>query len=164
MAGGAAGGLAGASAGGGEAADASDGGAAGQLDLFALDIAALGARLHEELAFRDKLEELPETVVYTLLGIEPESVAALKCLFSSGATAEEVILLEASNTEAVDVLRKTLETRREEQMKLYASYAPNEVNYLREAVLEVKGLSLFYCVSADSQAAKEWIAAVFADQ
>ena len=135
-----------ASAGGGQ------GGAA-----FTMDVESFGEKLYKELQYRDQLEELDPVIVYTLLGIAPEDVAAQKNYFSSGATAEEIIVFKAVDQKAADALKLTIENRIEYQKEIYASYAPEEVNYLKGAVLEQKGEYVVYCVAEDSAAAKSMI-------
>ena len=125
---------------------------------FAVDVEALGERLYQELEFRDRLEEIEPKVVYALLGIDQNGVAAQKNYFSSGATAEEIIVIQSVGKDEHNALKLALESRIETQKEVYASYAPEEVSYLRGAILEEKGDYLVYCVAADAEAAKKLIA------
>lgn len=131
---------------------------------FSLDVPALGEKLYQELEFRDRLEELDASVVCALLGVEEGDIEAQKNYFSSGATAEEIIVFKAAGSEAADALRQALEARLADQMEIYASYAPEEVGYLKGAVLEDKGEYLVFCVAADSAAAKKLIDDAFSDR
>ncbi|MDR0469207.1 MAG: DUF4358 domain-containing protein, partial [Peptococcaceae bacterium] len=121
---------------------------------FAMDVNAFGETVYQSLTFRDQLEELPPAVVCTLLGIDGDAVLEQKNYFSSGATAEEFIVFHAASSEAFRAIKAAVETRITDQMDIYASYAPEEVSYLKGAVLAEKGEYLVYCVSADSDAAK----------
>lgn len=138
--------------------------AGAEAPAFAMDVEACGDQLRRELEFRDQLEELEPPVVYALLGVDGGDVAAQKNYFGSGATAEEIIIFQAAGSEAAGRLRLALEARIESQKEIYASYAPNEVAYLRGAVLEQKGDYLVYCVAADGAAAKDLIDRVLKDQ
>jgi len=124
---------------------------------FTLDVERAGERLYEELTYRDALEELPAAVVYVLLGIDEGHVSAQKNYFSSGATAEEVIVFQAKDEAALKALRQAVEARIEDQKDVYVSYAPKEVDYLKGAVVEEKGAYLIYCVAEDSAAAAKLI-------
>ena len=137
-------------------------GGAGQ-PAFTLDVAEAGQRLYQELEFRDQLEELNPVVVYTLLGIDESHVAAQKNYFGSGATAEEVVVLQAVDQEALQQLRFALEARLETQIDIYADYAPEEVSYLRGAVLEEKDVYIILCVAADADAAARLVGELFAE-
>ena len=124
---------------------------------FTLDINIAGERIRQELTYRDNLEELAPVVVYTLLGIDENDVADQKNYFSSGATAEEIIVFQAVDGEALQALRKAVEARIADQKDIYASYAPEEVVYLQNAILEEKGAYLIYCVPADTDAAAKLV-------
>ncbi|MCL1805233.1 MAG: DUF4358 domain-containing protein [Clostridiales bacterium] len=121
---------------------------------FTMDVGAFGDRLYRELEFRDQLEELEPSVVYALLGVDGGDVAAQKNYFSSGATAEEIILFQGVDAEAAGKLMKALEARLDYQKEVYASYAPEEVNYLKRAILLDKGAYVVFCVAADADAAR----------
>ena len=121
---------------------------------FSMDVDASAERLYRELDYRDRLEELDPGVVYILLGIREEEVAALKGYFSSGATAEEIVVLQAAEEESIKALRAALEARIAYQKEVYASYAPEEVLYLQGAILMEKGEYLIYCVAADAEEAE----------
>jgi hypothetical protein len=130
---------------------------------FVMDVGAFGEAVYQNLTFRDQLEELAPTVVYTLLGIDGDGVLEQKNYFSSGATVEELIVFHAADREALNALKTAVEARIADQMSIYASYAPEEVNYLKGAVLAEKGDYLVYCVAADSDAAKKLIEDTLAD-
>ena len=128
-----------------------------QTPVFTLDVSAFGDALFTDLDFRDQLEELDPLIVYTLLGIDGDHVAAQKNFFSSGATAEEILVFQAVDQEAMHALKKAIEARIEDQKRVYVSYAPEEVIYLKGAVLEERGDYLVYCVAADAVSARKMI-------
>jgi len=129
---------------------------------FALDVSAAGKRLRDELEYRDSLEELDATVVYTLLGIDANDVIEQKNYFSSGATAEEIIVFKASGKDALGTLKAVIEARIEDQQNVYVSYAPQEVGYLKNAIIETKDNYLIYCVPVDPEAAAKLAQDIFA--
>jgi hypothetical protein len=126
--------------------------------LFILDVAALGERLYTDLEYRDQLEELEPEIVFTLLGINSADVTAQKNYFSSGATAEEIVVLQAPDRAAALRLKEALAARIKDQQEVYASYAPAEVAYLEQAILEDKENYVVYCVPVDAEAAARLIA------
>jgi len=124
-----------------------------KVEAFVLDVAAAGERLHSELEYRDDLEALDQLIVCALLGLRDSDVDQLSSYFSSGATAEEILVFKAVDEDALKSLRSAVETRVEDQKKVYVSYAPEEIAYLDGAVIVDRDLYLIYCVSADSQKA-----------
>ncbi len=143
------------SSGGGAAGVSGGGNTPGE--SFALDVAALGEKLYTELEYRDQLEELEPEVVYTMLGIDAADVAAQKNYFSSGATAEEIIVFQATDGAAASRLKDALAARCQDQQDVYASYAPEEVGYLQQSVLVDKENYVVFCVPVDAQAAEKLI-------
>lgn len=143
----------------GSSAPAGGGGPAGgdPAQPFTLDVAALGERLHAELEYRDQLEELEPEIVYTMLGIDAADVASQKNYISSGATAEEIIIFQAVDREAAVRLQDALAARCQDQQEVYASYAPEEIGYLQQAVLMDKENYVVFCVPVDGQAAEKLI-------
>jgi len=135
-----------------------------QTQEFKLDVEELGEKLFQELSYRDQLEELAPAVVYALLGLDRDDVIEMKNYFSSTATAEEIVVLLAKDGEAVERLKRAFELRIEDQKRLYASYAPEEVDYLNGAVLEVKGDYLVFCVAEDPAAAKQLVSEAIAER
>ena len=133
------------------------GGSDAQRSGLSLDVSAFGERLYQELSYRDQLEELDPLILYTLLGIDGSHVLEQKNYFSSGATAEELIVFQAADADALRTLKRAVEGRIKDQSSLYASYAPGEVAYLKAAVLEEKGDYLVYCVSSDEEAARKMV-------
>jgi len=130
---------------------------------FTMDVAAFGEETFQRLTFRDQMDELAPTVVCMLLGINSDDVLEQKNYFSSVATAEELIVFHAADKEALGTIKAAVEARVADQIELYASYAPEEVSYLKGAVIMEKGDYLVYCVAADSDAAKELIEGLLAD-
>jgi len=138
------------------------GGKAPAASVFTMDVSAAGERLYKELEYRDTLEELDPAIVFTLLGINEDDVAEVKCYFSSGATAEEVIVFKATDAKALEALKTAVSERIEDQKNVYVSYAPQEVAYLKGAIVQAKGDYLIYCVPADSQAGAKLTNELFA--
>ena len=135
-----------------------------QPTVFSMDVAQEGDRLYRELDYRDRLEELAPSVVYTLLGIEEGDVLELKNYFSSGATAEEILVIKAKDQDALARLRFLIDTRVQDQMDIYVSYAPEEVEYLKAAVIDSKEDYLVYCVSSSPDKAGELVKDMFAQE
>jgi hypothetical protein len=128
-----------------------------------MDVGAFTEAVYQRLTFRDQMEGLAPSVVYTLLGIDGDDVLEQKNYFSSGATAEEFIVFHAAGAEALGALKAAVEARIADQSAVYASYAPEEVSYLKGAVLVEKGGYLVYCVAADAEAARKAIEEAFAN-
>ena len=130
---------------------------------FSLDVAEAGERLYDGLVFRETLEELPPEILYVLLGIDESDVLGQKNYFSSGATAEEIIVFQGVNAEAAARLEAVLAERIQEQKDIYAAYGPQEVVYLQGAVLLTKGDYVLYCVASGGEEAQALAKEILAD-
>ncbi|MEA4893052.1 MAG: DUF4358 domain-containing protein [Peptococcaceae bacterium] len=122
-----------------------------------IDLSSVTERLLTEVPYEEELVPVAPEVFFDLFGVAEEDVAEQYNYFSGGATAEEIVVMKAVGREALDRLVKAAENRIAYQKDIYASYAPEEVVRLNNAVLLTEGDSLFLCISADSDKAREVI-------
>ena len=90
---------------------------------------------------------------YDIEGVE-KSVVYL----GSGATAEEITVLECTDADAAkNQVEPAMKQHIENQITSFESYVPAEVAKLKEAVIRVGGKYVAVCVSDDSAAAEKII-------
>ena len=77
--------------------------------------------------------------------------------FSSGATAEELVLFKAKDESGVQKLSDAVKARIDYQIGAFESYVPEEVPKLKKAVIIVSGLYVAMYVAADYDAAEKAI-------
>lgn len=104
----------------------------------------------KNIQFDDEVAEINEGVIERLYSM-PEGVSG-RVLIGSGATAEEVSVFTAADEKGAKAMEENAKTHIEEQSEVYASYLPDEVERLKNAVVIRQGLSVVVVVSADSQA------------
>lgn len=109
-------------------------------------------------AFTDDMSESTEKVVATLMHLEEGSYASISCLKGTGATAEEVTLIEA--TAGSDINAK-ITSYLDSQKTSYESYLPEEVPKLENAIVKQSGNYYLLVVAADNDKATSVIETYF---
>lgn len=117
------------------------------------DPAAVSKALLDSGAFSETLEALDADLVPGLYGLEtaPEEEAVYT---STGATAEEVAVMEFAGQEAADAALKALETRVSDQKDACRDYLPAELPKLEKAVVKESGKTVLLVVANDYEKAR----------
>lgn len=74
---------------------------------------------------------------------------------SSGSTAEEVFIVKLKDADAIDDLKKMMETRRDQIAETAADYTPEEMDKITKAVIETKGNYAFFAITGNNTQAKK---------
>ncbi len=98
-----------------------------------------------------KLEKESADMTYGLAGL----YTSLYAEASVTATADQFLVMEALDEENAEKALGILEEYLDARIKLFASYAVNEVPKLEEALLEIEGKYVVFAVAADVSAAKK---------
>ena len=72
----------------------------------------------------------------------------------TGATAEEIAVLDATSDEAAQRIYEALQKRVERQREDFEDYVPAELQKLEDPVLEKNGVQVVLCISDDNEAAQ----------
>lgn len=104
----------------------------------------------ENVEFDDEVAEINEGVIERLYTL-PEGVSG-RVFIGSGATAEEIAVFTAEDEAGAEAMEENAKAHIESQSEVYASYLPDEVERLKNAVVIRQGLSVVVVVSADEQA------------
>lgn len=123
----------------------------------AIDIHAMAGDLQENLTFEDSLSELKTDVGLNYYGISSETVKDSVVILSTGATAEEIAIFEASSKDYVKVIELACDTRKNKQTVSYSDYKPEETSRLDHTIIETSGNYVIYCVADDTKKAEEII-------
>lgn len=115
-----------------------------------LDINQLAGSLMEGVEFQDELSIVEADTAKMLYGIENFTEA--RVFIGSGATAEEIALFSFENPEDAKAAVEKAEQRLAEQREDFASYIPEEVKRLDNAVVKQAGNYLAVCVSGGGEA------------
>ncbi|QAT43529.1 DUF4358 domain-containing protein [Aminipila luticellarii] len=121
------------------------------------DVEALGAYLVKNTEFKDYMSEVDEQIFYSLYNLNDDLVEDAVLYSSTGATAEEVAVIEAEDGKAEDVV-KACEERIQAQKEGFENYVPAELDKLSRPVLKTYGNTVILMVCNDSDAAEKLIA------
>ncbi|HIS67833.1 MAG TPA: DUF4358 domain-containing protein [Candidatus Gallacutalibacter stercoravium] len=111
-------------------------------------------RLKNGITFVDQMSEVDLTVALTQYSIDEQDVAQGKVYMSTGATAEEIAVLDATSDEAAQRIYEALQKRVERQREDFEDYVPAELQKLEDPVLEKNGVQVVLCISDDNEAAQ----------
>ena len=120
-----------------------------------IKIEDLADYLLESGAFGETLYQVEADRASLLLGVEVDCPAQI--WIGTGATAEELLILDAGDDQEAQTLMEGLEQHVADQTASYASYLPGEVYKLENAILERYGNYVILCVAADAAAAQSVI-------
>ncbi|MDR2296036.1 MAG: DUF4358 domain-containing protein, partial [Clostridiales Family XIII bacterium] len=131
------------------------GGAGGRTEA-ALDMRRLAEALIDGVAFDDRMEEASDSAFYALYAIEPpdESITGFVLYTSTGATADEVAIIEAKDAESAPIVMERARARIASQKADFEDYEPGEMTKLNDPVLVRAGRYVILCLSNDNAAAE----------
>ena len=89
--------------------------------------------------------------------LNAEKIKNVDAYVGTGATAEEILIMELLDKKDISETKKIMETQIEERKLDFQDYLPKEVFKLENYILESKGNYIVLCISNDSDKAKEII-------
>ena len=113
------------------------------------------ASLQSQLAFTDEMTEKDKDGACTFYDVDAALVADAAALVGSGATAESLSVWQAADADAAKQIVGALETFQTGWIDGYSDYKPEEVPKLESAVLEQRGDTVVFCVTADNDGAAD---------
>lgn len=119
-----------------------------------IDIKVVSDKLLNEITYEDELSEVEYDLVYTMDDIKVNNSIVY---VGSGATAEEIAVIECESKEEAKKALAVLNERVEEQKESFKDYVPKELEKLDDAVVMQKGNSVILSISNESQKAKDII-------
>lgn len=122
-----------------------------------VDVKALGGDLAGKITYQDDLSETDLDTLSMFMDLSGVDVKSASIYESSGATAEEIVVLEcgtpADAAKAADVFK----TRVADQKDSFQDYVPEELDKLGKAVIATSGNYAVLSVSDDADTAKSVI-------
>lgn len=117
----------------------------------AIDCELLAAQIAETGLFEGELNKQSGELAEKMAGLDGFELSDIVLYVSSGALSEKILIVQAE-TEEIKSVQAYLEKENAALQKSYASYNPNEVVKLADAVMRIEGNTLIYCVSTDADA------------
>lgn len=126
-----------------------------------IDIKNIASSLLSEITYVDQLSEVDKDTASMFLNFADVEIEEACIYESSGATAEEIVVLKCKDSDNASKAKAAFKQRVEEQTENFTDYVPEEVPKLKDAVVFASGEYAVLSVSADSSKAKEIIAKAF---
>ena len=116
-----------------------------------LDVKDVATTILNQGKFSDQLGELdPDMFEVIYQDVDMTKVVSKYAYTNSGASAEQIVVVEAANNQAAEEVKAALQTKLQEDIEQNRDYLPNEIPKLEKPVLKVVGNYVFLCVSEDN--------------
>lgn len=122
-----------------------------------IDINKLAEDIKNQKMFDDTLEIIEKDIAITNYNFNNETIQDLVSYVSTGATAEEILVIEAKDKNSIKAIEEKIIERIKERKEAFASYLPNEVYKLENPVLIIKDKYIILCICNNSQNMSEYI-------
>ena len=122
-----------------------------------IDINKLAEDIKNQKVFDDTLEIIEKDIAITNYNFNNEIIQDLVSYVSTGATAEEILVIEAKDKNSIKAIEEKITERIKERKEAFASYLPNEVYKLENPVLIIKDKYIILCIWNNSQNMSEYI-------
>lgn len=126
-----------------------------------VDVTKIASDLATEISYTDQISEVDLETAKMFLNLADIEVVEACIYESSGATAEEVVVLHCKDSDNASKAKAALEQRVEEQTENFTDYVPEEIPKLKDAVIITSKEYAILSVSADSGKAKDIIEGAF---
>ncbi len=121
------------------------------------DIGALANDLATKITYADTLEPMGVEMAGMFLNLSNVNIKTAAVYEGTGATAEEIIVLECESDEDAKKAEQVLRDRVNEQIESFTDYVPAELTKLNAAVIKVSGKYAVLSVSDSPDEAKKII-------
>lgn len=130
-------------------------------EATSVDAAALASSLAKDISYTDQIAEVDLDTAKMFLNIADVDIVESYIYESSGATAEEVVVLVCKDSDSAAKAKTAFEQRVEEQTENFTDYVPEEVPKLKDAVIITSKEYAVLSVSGDASKAKDIIEGAF---
>ena len=122
-----------------------------------IDIAELSNKLKDESIFEDNLDLIEKEIIIKNYDFNEELIKDAISYIGTGATAEEILVIELYDKSNLNEITSKIEKNIEERKVNYQNYVPKEVDKLENCILKTQGNYIILCVSNDANKAEEII-------
>ena len=124
--------------------------------MKAVDVSAAADRFKNEIKWVDSLNELESGMIEKVIGVSADLYSKGKVYIGSGgATAEEIAVFEAKDTDSAEKIMDAYKKRIEAQKKAFENYQPKELDKLNDPLLTCAKQYVFVCISDERSKAME---------
>lgn len=123
-----------------------------------LNVDSLAKKLATEITYKDELNVMDDDMFDTIYaGVDKESIKKSCVYANSGASAEQVAVIEAKDDSSAIEIKNQLGDNLQDQIEDNKDYLPAEVPKLEKPVLKQEGKYVILCVSDDNEKAESII-------
>ncbi len=123
--------------------------------------AEIADEIYSTQTFQDTLNAIDADMLGDYYRIEAADLTDSKVYVSgSFSTAEEIAVFQASSEQAVDNIKKAIDTRLEDLKLAFESYAPDEMTKINDPVLKTKGTVIVLVLADDTSAVSDKVEAL----
>lgn len=116
-----------------------------------INIEDLASKIAETNAFEDKLEKVDSKMIMENYNFSSDEIEKLVSYQGSGASSEEIVILQVKDKSKLDSVKEKINTRLQERKEAFESYLPKEVGKIENNILIVKGNYVILCISNDNK-------------
>ena len=122
-----------------------------------INIEKLSEEIFKSESFEDELIKVDSEMVMNNYGFTNEEIKQLISYQGSGATSEEILVLEVNDKSKLNNIKEKINVRLAERKEVFESYLPKEVYKIDNNILSIKGNYVILCVSNDSNKVNDTI-------
>ena len=115
-----------------------------------IDIDELAAKIMETGAFTDDLAKIDSEMIKDDYGFTNEEIKEIVSYQGSGATSEEIVILQVKDKSQINDVKSKIDTRLAERKEAFESYLPEEVGKIDNNILKVEGNYVILCIANDT--------------
>ena len=116
-----------------------------------INIDELADKIATSGAFEDQLIKADSEMVIKDYGFTNDEIKELVSYQGSGATSEEIVILQVNDKSNLNTVKQKINTRIDERKEAFASYLPKEVFKIENNVLKIEGNYAVLCISNDAK-------------
>ena len=124
-------------------------------NIIEIDIEELGKKISESGVFQDEIAKVDKEIVYKAYGFNDNLIKEIVSYQGSGATSEEILILQVNEKENLNEVKEMINNRIEERKEIFVSYLPKEVYKLENNIFRVYNNYIIMCISNDNEKVDE---------
>lgn len=122
-----------------------------------INIDDLASKMKEQDLFEDTLEEIDKDTIIKNYGFDGNKIKNIVSYVGTGATAEEILVVELNNKSDLNEINNQITQRISERKEAFANYLPQEVYKLENPTLKVTNNYIILSVCKDSEKMNSFI-------
>lgn len=122
-----------------------------------INIEELATQISQSGSFEDSIAKVDNEIVMEAYGFSNEEINEIISYQGSGATSEELVILQATDKSQLNSIKDKISNRLTERKEAFESYLPEEVFKIDDHLLDIKGNYVILCISNDSSKVEEVI-------